>query len=256
MKRSIPALILALALLFAVFSAGAEDDYTDDWISFDDGTEFEDFEVFTDITDDGGVSGQLYEQQAQNISAVSGYDNPDLKYDGDYAFYLSEDGSYCITTLYLGTEADVVVPATLGGYPVKVIGDHTFENKGFVESVEVPSGVVSIGKQAFFMCINLKIVILPEGVINVGDQCFAACYLLNYVQLPDSLESVGEMAFLGCYALKEIEFGTNLKSIGSCAFHTCRELKRVTVPSDDVSIDATAFLQCPENMEIIYSNRS
>ena len=216
-----------------------------------------DFDEFDDIGSEEDLSGQTsYDQQVQNISAVSGYDNPELKYDGDYAYFISEDGTYCITSLYQGADIDVVVPEALGGYPVKIIGDHTFENKGFIESVEVPEGVVEIGKQAFFMCINLKTVIIPEGVLTVGDQCFAACYLLDYVQLPDSLESVGEMAFLGCYALKEIEFGANLKSIGSCAFHTCKELERVVVPSDAVSIDATAFLQCPDNIEIIYSNKS
>ena len=197
-----------------------------------------------------------HKEKIRRINDISGYHDPDLRNDGDYAYYISEDNTYCITSLYKGSSSDVVVPSTLGGYPVRIIGDHTFENKGFIHSVEVPDGVVAIGKQAFFMCINLQTVIVPEGVILFGDQCFAACYMLDYIQVPDSLESVGEMAFLGCYALREIEFGENLKFIGSCAFHTCRELERVTVPSSNVQIDGSAFLQCPDTIEIIYLHKS
>ena len=265
MKKSILALLMALAILVSGSFALAEEDWDDDFEFLDD----EDFEDFDDLEDfdDVGTEEEFieaiedqdkeeYKQKVQQMSDLSGYNNPDLLEDGDYSYFVSEDGTYCITSLYKGTSTDVIVPSTLGGYPVRVIGDHTFENKGFINTIEVPEGVVAIGKQAFFMCINLQTVIVPEGVVYFGDQCFAACYMLDYVQVPDTLESVGEMAFLGCYALKEIEFGQNLKSIGSCAFHTCKELEKVTLPSDEVTVDATAFLQCPDNVEIIYSNKS
>lgn len=268
MKRRMTVLFAALILLFAFSFSAAElddDDWFDDdgWIEDDDWLDSdtdEEFDVFYNPGDDPGESPDSqsggFREQGQSFNAISGYDNPDLKHEGDYAYFLSEDQTYCITSLYEGSDIDVIVPDTLGGYPVQVIGDHTFENKGFIRTVEIPESVVAIGKQAFFMCINLEMVIVPEGVVMIGDQCFAACYLLNYIQLPDSLESVGEMAFLGCYALKEIEFGSNLKSIGSCAFHTCKVLEKVIVPSEAVTIDATAFLQCPESIEIVYSNKS
>lgn len=270
MKKNIPVLITALILVF-VYSFACAYEPEDEFVFSEDidYVEFEEFEDFDDIADfsDVGSEKEFYEAvdetaseeykaKVKHMSEISGYNDPDLCTDGDYAYYVSDDSTYCITSLYKGNCSDVVVPAFLGGYPVRVIGDHTFENKSFISTVEIPEGVVAIGKQAFFMCINLQTVIIPEGVIMFGDQCFAACYLLDYVQIPDSLESVGEMAFLGCYALREIEFGANLQSIGSCAFHTCKELERVTVPSRSVHIDSSAFLQCPENIEIIYSNVS
>ena len=283
MKKSITAVVLALVLVFImVFSCAAvsgEEAVPDDGIVFDETENFEEFEDFDELMDfdDVGTEAEYiqaieemdsagngiqeqdkndYKEKVQQLSEISGYNDPELKMDGDYAYYISEDGTYCITSLYKGSSTDVIVPSTLGGYPVKVIGDHTFENKGFIRTVEVPDGVMALGKQAFFMCINLQTVIVPEGVMMFGDQCFAACYMLDYVQVPDSLESVGEMAFLGCYALKEIEFGDNLKSIGSCAFHTCKELEKVTVPSANVSIDDSAFLMCPDNVQVVYSNKS
>lgn len=269
MKKNIPALIAAFVLIIVFAFASAEEweefDFSDEE-GYEDFDEFEDFDDVADFEDIGSEEEFIeavdengsdeYKAKVKQMSEISGYNDPDLHTDGEYAYYVSEDNTYCITSLYKGNSTDVIVPSTLGGYPVRVIGDHTFENKSFINTVEVPEGVVAIGKQAFFMCINLQTVIVPEGVIMFGDQCFAACYMLDYVQVPDSLESVGEMAFLGCYALKEIEFGANLKSIGSCAFHTCKELERVTVPSRNVTIDSSAFLQCPENVEIVYSNVS
>ncbi len=282
MRKIILVIVTALFLVWIMNFACAEEpddgfiefEEVEEFDEFDDFEEFDDFADFDDVgTEDeyieaieengdsensGTVSDQSkeeYKAKVQKMSEISGYDDPDLKIDGDYAYYVSDDETYCITSLYRGSSTDIIVPTTLGGYPVKIIGDHTFENKSFIHSVEVPDGVVAIGKQAFFMCISLRTVIVPEGVIMFGDQCFAACYMLDYVQVPDSLESVGEMAFLGCYALKEIEFGENLKFIGSCAFHTCTELERVTVPSTGVSIDESAFISCPENMEVIYLNR-
>ena len=286
MKKRI-IIFLTFVFIFVMTFAGAEDwdedEFAGDGIEFDDLDDFEEYDDFEDYEDfadfddigteeeylealeengDGTGSDQVadqstaeYKEKVQRMSEISGYNDPDLKTDGDYAYYVSEDNTYCITSLYKGSSTDVVVPSSLGGYPVKIIGDHTFENKSFIRTVEVPDGVVAIGKQAFFMCINLQTVIVPEGVVMFGDQCFAACYMLDYVQVPDSLESVGEMAFLGCYALKEIEFGENLKSIGSCAFHTCTELEKVTVPSTSVTIDESAFISCPDNMEVIYLNK-
>lgn len=255
MRKSIPAWILALVLLFAyavIPGAGVAEE--DEFFEFDEEDyDFGDEDEFFDDLED--QSEEDFKQQVQNISAASGYDNPDLKYDGDYAYVVSEDGEYCVTCLYQGVDPEAVIPDTLGGYPVRAIGDHTFENNGFLTKVVIPEGVTEIGKQAFFMCINLKSVTIPEGVLSIGDQCFAACYVLEDIFIPNSLEFVGEMAFLGCYALEEIEFGTNLKEIGSCAFHTCKVLMYVTVPSRDVIIDETAFVQCPDALEIIYQSR-
>ena len=277
MKKTFLAVII-LIHLFMMLSACAEDlefvEFPDDIVFFDPDV-FEDFADFDEVgteeeyleiieesvSGNSGISvGEQteadYKEIVRKMSDISGYNDPDLKTDGDYSYYVSEDETYCITSLYKGSSTNIIVPSALGGYPVKVIGDHTFENKSFIRTVEVPEGVITIGKQAFFMCINLQTVIVPEGVVMFGDQCFAACYLLDYVQVPDSLESVGEMAFLGCYALKEIEFGENLKSVGSYAFHTCSGLERITFPSDSISIDENAFVSCPENMEVIYSDRS
>lgn len=259
MKKNIPAFALSLILLLAgvcgSLPAFAEDD--DLW-EFDSDMEFawfdEEEEDFFDEETEYRAAAE-YSRTMENMNGISGFTNPDLLYDGDYGYYLSEDSTSCITALYIGKDTDVEIPSRLGGLPVAEIGDHTFENRGFIESVTVPDGVRQIGKQAFFKCNGLRSIYLPEGVICIGDQCFGGCSRLDEISVPQSLETVGEMAFLGCLALKEIVFGDGLKTIGDSAFHTCPELGRVIVPSEDVVIEPTAFQKCPEEMKLIYADR-
>ena len=259
MKKTIPAFALSLILIFAgacgSLSAFAEED---EFCEFDSDMEFAWFdweeEGFFDEETEYRAAAE-YSQTMENMNVVSGFTDPNLLYDGDYGYYISEDNTSCITALYIGKDTDVEIPSRLGGLPVAEIGDHTFENRGFIESVTVPDGVRQIGKQAFFKCDSLQSIYLPEGVIGIGDQCFGGCSRLNEISVPQSLETVGEMAFLGCLALKEIVFGNGLKAIGDSAFHTCPELGRVIVPSEDVAIEPTAFQECPEEMELIYADR-
>ena len=62
-----------------------------------------------------------YKEKVQRMSEISGFDNPDLLEDGDYAYFVSEDNTYAITALYKGTSTVVIVPFTLCVLPVRVI---------------------------------------------------------------------------------------------------------------------------------------
>lgn len=263
MKKALAAFALSLILLFApgkLFSTRAEeytgfgDDEADVFSEFDE-EEFPDAgeELFDEETEFHAAQEQG--RRTENMNAASGYMNPDLMFDGEYGYFVSEDRTSCVTALYRGEETKVEIPSRLGGLPVSEIGDHTFANNTFIETVIIPDGVRIIGKQAFFRCSSLQSIHLPEGVTEIGDQCFGGCSRLDEVIVPQSLETVGSMAFLGCFALREITFGNGLKTIGDNAFHTCSALGRVIVPSEDVSIEPTAFEECPEEMELIYADR-
>ena len=263
MKKAIAAFVLSLILLFAAGRPAVTlaDEYMDfeddqDTVLFEfDGAEIFDAEeeLFDEETE--FRAAQEHGRRTENMNASSGYMNPDLLFDGEYGYFVSEDQTSCVTALYRGEETELEIPSRLGGLPVVEIGDHTFANNTYIETVVIPEGVRMIGKQAFFKCSSLQSICLPEGVTGIGDQCFGGCSMLDEIIVPQSLETVGSMAFLGCFALREITFGNGLKTIGDNAFHTCSALGKVTVPSEDVAIEPNAFEECPDEMELIYADR-
>jgi hypothetical protein len=116
----------------------------------------------------------------------------------------------------------VVIPATIGGLPVKVIG-----------------------YQAFFGS-NVTEVVIPENVITIGQQAFAGCRSMTKITLPDTLASIGQTAFVSCDALASIKIPTLVTTIESNTFEQCLNLASVALPSNLTRINSGAFFYCPK----------
>lgn len=87
--------------------------------------------------------------------------------------YRLESG-HIIITAYKGTDATVVIPPELEGYPVTAIDDHAFQNTA-VTSVILPSTVTSVGWFAFYGCFGLEIVTVPASVTSIEYAAFDGC---------------------------------------------------------------------------------
>jgi hypothetical protein len=103
---------------------------------------------------------------------------------GDWTYTLNESNEATITG-YSGPGGAVVVPATLGGRPVKVIGD---------------------GSPLVFGSLNttLTSVTIPDGVASIGDGAFANCTGLTNVTIPSSVTRIGMVAFMDCPQLASV----------------------------------------------------
>ncbi|MES2924371.1 MAG: leucine-rich repeat domain-containing protein [Verrucomicrobiota bacterium] len=83
---------------------------------------------------------------------------------------------------------------------------------------QIPTGVTSIGNEAFFGCSKLKRVAIPSGVISIGDYAFTSCSSLTKVSIPASVTHVGNYAFSYCYSLISAAFVGNAPSMGTGVF--------------------------------------
>ncbi len=114
--------------------------------------------------------------------------------------------------------------------------------KGYeVQTVEIGSGVISVGKQAFDSCTELTEVILPEGLSSIGPKAFYACTALTSVSVPNSVTDIGSYAFGLCEGLSQVTLSDSLSSIGDHAFYNCAGLSYICVPDSVTTIKNEAF---------------
>ncbi len=114
---------------------------------------------------------------------------------------------------YTGHEISVQIPTG-----IHTVGYGAFRGNTALQEVLVPEGVRKIDSLAFAGCNNLQKVQLPEGITEIGYSAFEHCTALQQITLPHGLTLLDRMAFLGCTKLAEISFPDTLSTVGRDAF--------------------------------------
>lgn len=104
------------------------------------------------------------------------------KVEGDYTYEFTTDGNVRILA-YEGSEADVVVPATLGGRDVTEIGNSTrpvFDANAAIRSITFPDTLKEMsGLPLFYGCENLETITIPASVTGMNFHSVADCFIFN-----------------------------------------------------------------------------
>ena len=127
---------------------------------------------------------------------------------------------------------------------VTSIGKYAFGCFRAIESVTIPDTVTKIGQEAFKSCAALKRVTIPYGVKSIEYQTFYFCEALESVTIPNTVTKIGDYAFLGCAALKNVTIPNSVTRIDGYAFANCSALTSVTIPNSVTSIGENAFDSC------------
>lgn len=104
------------------------------------------------------------------------------KVEGDYTYEITADGNVRILA-YDGSEADVVVPATLGGRDVTEIGNSArpvFAANAAIRSITFPDTLKEMsGLPLFYGCENLETITIPASVTGMNFHSVADCFIFN-----------------------------------------------------------------------------
>lgn len=86
--------------------------------------------------------------------------------EGNYTYRLVEEGA--VITKYNGTETDITVPATIGGYPVIGLGQGTFRYNTSVKTITLSEGIKYLSPEMISDC-SVESIHLPTTMgQNVG----------------------------------------------------------------------------------------
>ena len=70
--------------------------------------------------------------------------------------------------------------------------------KGEIKTIEIGSGITSIGANAFENCSSLCEMKLPESLLLLSEYVFYNCEALERVTIPDGITAIQESVFEGC----------------------------------------------------------
>lgn len=198
-----------------------------------------------------------------------------------YLTYYVVDGEARIAKCDPSVSGNIVIPESLGGYPVNGILSYAFDGCTGLTGVTIPDSVTFIDEFVFRNCTNLKTVTLGKGVNQIGRQSFYNCSGLEQINLNSvNLRNVSdgsqlfynagqssggivvnigkEVTRIPAYLfytgysnsntpkVTRVNFaeGSVCKEIGTAAFKNCTALEEFTVPEKVVTIGTEAFYNC------------
>ncbi len=173
-------------------------------------------------------------------------------------FTYTDYGSYVVITDFPETVAGaVVIPSSINGKPVKMIGQSAFMSCNQITSVAFPAGLTRIGEDAFRFCTGLTgPLTLPAGLTLVESHAFAYCSGITSISIPASLTGMGVSAFAPCDGLQSFSVNAGnpyYKSTNGVLFQKLDSILvqypparngAYTIPSGTTQVGPNAFFSC------------
>ncbi len=206
-------------------------------------------------------------------------DEPVIADEDDFTYIATPKSNpkWALVTKYTGTHSKIIIPDTLGGYPVQVLSSEVFKECNDLTYVKIPAGVTSVSGQTFAECRNLLEIdvdpanqyyvvengilynsdkttliafpngidgefTVPDGVINIGSYAFSGAYKLTKVNMHNTVTAISQSAFQGCFSLSEIRLSDNLAVLGKKALANCVDLRELHLPASLSIIAEDAIL--------------
>ena len=225
--------------------------------------------------------------QINTSNGFLGYSSPSLVMNDYTAQFISvkdENDPYpppkkVTITKYTGEESTMVIPETIGGWPVTKIGEAAFQDNTTITSVTIPDSVTEIGANAFAGCTNLTSVNYAGDWSNLtiqsgnpavedaakdaaNEQLFDFKFILNNtavivirykgtaadVTIPSRYKgkpvtAIDHAAFHDS-AVTSVTIPDSVTAIPDDAFSHCSQLTNISIPNSVTFIGFSAFRAC------------
>ena len=178
--------------------------------------------------------------------------------EADFQYNVIAGNAY--VTQYTGTASNVVVPSTLGGYPVIRIEPNAFSYNTTMKTLTLSEGITSLANEAIFNCSELETIKYPStlsigftgntGLTNVPLYCYKLKNINvakgnKYMKVVDGILYTSDMkTLLQCppaYSNTSVTIPDGVEIIAPCAFQDCSNIEKVIMPDTVTVISYWAF---------------
>ncbi len=178
----------------------------------------------------------------------------------DLEYYI--DGDKAVITKYTGASSYLSVPATIENLPVE-IGESAFEGAK-IRTLILPDTITEIPDKMCFDCKYLQNIQVPVGLVSIGEEAFKNTPALTSFNFPETLENIeyaafwesgisgeitvpakwklGISVFVSCHITKVI-FEDGVTEIPDGLFDRNEVLSEVYIPETVTKIGKSAFCQ-------------
>ena len=149
----------------------------------------------------------------------------------------------------------ITLPATLGGYQVKGLGDGALSNLRGITTITTPNTYEWIGDGVFSNCTSLASATLSFGLRSIGRHPFDGT-AIETIEIPDTVSFIDGNIFYGCNPSVSLAVGDNnpyfaeseegaLYSRDFSTLFACPMLtESITIPAATTNIASEAFAGC------------
>jgi hypothetical protein len=128
-----------------------------------------------------------------------------------------------VVTGNTGCVGDVIIPSG-----VTSIGPNAFKDNYDIYSVVIPDSVLVIDAGAFWGADEITSLTIGNGVTTIGEDAFNRVIKITTLNIPNSVTTIGNRAFTFNNALTSVTIGNSVTSIGDSAFENNSSLNSVT----------------------------
>jgi uncharacterized repeat protein (TIGR02543 family) len=208
----------------------------------------------------------------QSITLYADWGTTGLEY-----LLIETDTAYEVGIGTADNESSITIPHFHQGKKVIQIMEQGFVDAEYMNTIDLPKTLISIGRLAFLNATSLTSITLPERLVSLGANAFRHCYSLSEINVsagnehfktvdgvlfshdlktliiypqgktgsaytvPNSVLTIDEGAFSSVHELVSIDLGQGVTTIKSHAFYDMNKLASIVIPNQVTTIELYAF---------------